>query len=150
MGRKKIDSQVKKARGTYQPVRDVKVNANGNVFSIPDPPEHFTKTESEMWYRVVAYLVEKQRLRIIHLPQIERYCTWCEVYAACMVEVRSEGAVMVYTNDNAGVSAWLKAAKEAQTQMIQFEKAFGLTPSTDSALPQPVDVYDDDDEFRIR
>lgn len=149
MGRKRLSDDEKKRRGTYQPSRSLTAKPGGLLAEIPDPPAHLGKIGAREWYRAAAFLIARQRLTEVGLPQLERYCDAAEIYNTCLEEIRQEGPAITHHNGTIGPNPALKPLKDALAELHHFERAWGLTPAADSALPAPGDELAEPDEFDI-
>lgn len=139
----------KRRRGTFQPSRALTAKPGGYLQDIPEPPAHLGKIGAKEWYRASAFLIERKRLNEIGLIQLERYCVACEIWHACAAAIREEGSVLTHPNGTTGPNPHVKPWKDASAEMRAFERAWGMIPATDAALPTPEDDGPDDDGFDI-
>ena len=149
MGRKRLSDDEKKRRGTYQPSRALTAKPGAALAEIPEPPAILGRIGAKEWYRAAAFLIERKRLNEVGLIQLERYCIAAEVWQNSAAEIQAQGAVITHSNGTQGPNPHVKVLKDASAEMRHFERAWGMIPATDAALPAPSDDDDDFDEFDI-
>ena len=154
-GRKKIPTEVKKARGTLQKCRELDNPMEvAKVSGIPTAPKWLSEIGKEQFNLVVKQLNDLGMLYQVDLKLIESYANLMSLHIESEQELRLKGRIMVYRDDegrpkHSQVVPLQTISKQALDQAIKIAAHFGLTPSSRTKISAPAKLEIKDNEFNF-
>ena len=154
-GRKKIPTEVKKARGTLQKCRELDNPMEvAKVSGLPAAPKWLSKIGKEQYKLVVKQLNDLDMLYQVDLKLIEAYANTMALHIEAEQELRRVGRIMVYKDDegrpkHSQVVPMQTISKQALDQAIKIASHFGLTPSSRTKISAPQSLEIKDNEFNF-
>lgn len=153
-GRKKIPTEIKKARGTLRKGRELENQMSvEKVPNIPIAPAWLSEIGKEQFDIVVQQLNDLNMLYSVDLKLIESYANAISLHIECEQQLRQTGRVQIYRNDegeikHAQIVPLQTVSKQALDQAIKIATHFGLTPSSRTKISAPkVEIKDNEFNF---
>tara|TARA_Y100001963_G_C6724388_1_gene420709 strand:+ start:626 stop:1105 length:480 start_codon:yes stop_codon:yes gene_type:complete len=154
-GRKKIPTEIKKARGTLRKCRELdnpmevaKVNA------LPAAPKWLSKIGKEQFNIVVNQLNNLGMLYEVDLKLIESYANAMALHIESEQQLRKVGRIQVYRDNETGdikhsqITPLQTISKQALESALKIATQFGLTPSSRTKISAPkIEVKDNEFNF---
>ena len=129
-GRKPIPNQLKRLRGTDQPIRMRDELNIEKINKIPVPPKHFNKAARKIYKTVGDTLVSLGILTEIDFPAFVAMCDEYGTYYDLTIELKTVPTRAVMSKESAQVYKRMKAARnEAYEKFYRLSSDFGLTPA---------------------
>ena len=116
---------------------------------LPDPPDTLGEHGQAEWFRAGQQLVTAHRLSRANISLFAIYCGRFDAYAQATALVESDG--LVTTNEKG--STYIAPAVNVQSNVLasieRIAKEFGLTPASESRLPQVAAPVDELEAFKM-
>ena len=154
-GRKKIPTELKKARGTLRKSRELDSPMEvEKVGSIPVAPKWLSSIGKEQFNIVVNQLHNLGMLYEIDLKLIEAYANSMSLHIECEQQLRESGRIMVYRDEEGNpkhsqIVPLQTVSKQALEQALKLAVQFGLTPSARTKISSPQKLEIKDNEFNF-
>tara|TARA_R100000654_G_scaffold21267_1_gene42876 strand:+ start:53 stop:532 length:480 start_codon:yes stop_codon:yes gene_type:complete len=154
-GRKKIPTEIKKARGTLRKSRELDNPMEvAKVSGIPAAPEWLSEIGKEQFNLVVNQLNDLGMLYEVDVKLIEAYSNSMALHIEAEQELRRVGRVMVYRDDegrpkHSQIVPMQTISKQALEQALKIATHFGLTPSSRTKISAPAKLEIKDNEFNF-
>ena len=155
-GRKKIPTELKKARGTLRKSRELDNQMEvKKVDSIPVAPDWLSDIGAEQFDIVVNQLNSLGMLYQIDLKLIEAYANSMALYIECEKQLRINGRIMVYRDEDGNpkhsqIVPLQTVSKQALEQALKLAVQFGITPSSRTKISAPIKSLEiKDNEFNF-
>ena len=154
-GRKKIPTELKKARGTLRKSRELDNPMEvAKVSGVPVAPKWLSEIGKEQYNLVVKQLNDLGMLYQVDLKLIEAYSNSMALHIEAEQELRRVGRVMVYRDDenrpkHSQIVPLQTISKQALDQAIKIASHFGLTPSSRTKISAPAKLEIKDNEFNF-
>tara|TARA_R100000664_G_scaffold24116_2_gene33799 strand:- start:1771 stop:2250 length:480 start_codon:yes stop_codon:yes gene_type:complete len=154
-GRKKIPTELKKARGTLRKSRELDNPMEvEKVCTLPVSPEWLSEIGKEQYDLVVNQLNNIGMLYQVDLKLIEAYANSMALHIEAEQELRRVGRIMVYKDDegrpkHSQIVPMQTISKQALDQAIKIASHFGLTPSSRTKITSPQKLEIKDNEFNF-
>tara|TARA_R100001463_G_scaffold97765_3_gene152281 strand:- start:2904 stop:3383 length:480 start_codon:yes stop_codon:yes gene_type:complete len=153
-GRKKIPTEIKKARGTLRKSRETENQMQvKKIDGLPIAPNWLSEIGREQFDIVVKQLNDLEMLFEIDLQLIVAYSNSMALHIESEQELRRVGRVMVYRNDegqpkHSQIVPLQTVSKQALDQALKIAVQFGLTPSARTKISQPkLEIKDNEFNF---
>ena len=128
-GRKPIPNQLKRLRGTDQPIRMRDELNIEKINKIPVPPKHFNKAARKIYNTVGDTLVSLGILTEIDFPAFVAMCDEYGTYYELTIELKTVPMRAKMSKDAERVYRRIKTARnEAWEKFYKLSSDFGLTP----------------------
>lgn len=136
-GRKKLPTNLKVIRGTFQKCRENKDEPKPDI-RIPKPPDHISRTALVEWGRISAHLEKLGLISDSSMAALAAYCDvyseWVEVNEALEAIAKEEGVAAKYVSKTqAGnyIQNPLIGIKHTCVKLMKdFLVEFGMTPAS--------------------
>ena len=154
-GRKKIPTEIKKARGTLRKSRELDNPMEvAKVSGVPVAPKWLSKIGKEQFNLVVKQLNDLSMLFQVDLKLIESYANLMALHIESEQELRRVGRIMVYKDDegrpkHSQIVPLQTISKQSLDQAIKIAAHFGLTPSSRTKISAPSKLEIKDNEFNF-
>jgi len=154
-GRKKIPTELKKARGTLRKSRELDNPMEvEKVSTLPVSPKWLSEIGKEQYDLVVNQLNNIGMLYQVDLKLIEAYANSMALHIEAEQELRRVGRIMVYKDDegrpkHSQIVPMQTISKQALDQAIKIASHFGLTPSSRTKITSPQKLEIKDNEFNF-
>ena len=154
-GRKKITTEIKKARGTLRKSRELDTPMEvAKVSGLPITPKWLSKIGKEQYELVINQLNDLGMLYQVDLKLIEAYSNSMALHIESEQELRRVGRVMVYRDDenrpkHSQIVPLQTISKQALEQALKIASHFGLTPSSRTKISSPQKLEIKDNEFNF-
>ena len=133
-GRPRKSDDLKALEGTLRADRAMERNVgHGNNIEIPKPPRDLGKFGKDAWKQVMQELYDSNRLRLVYIPIVVRYCVYWERFMFYSMIINKNGSVMAYKNDE-GATTTVQQIPEvameraAADQCAKIERQLGIEP----------------------
>jgi len=131
-GKPQQPSAIAKLKGTYQKCRyeeglDDKMNFIYNT--IPNPPDHLTKTGQKFWIEVLS---QTQKVNgYLSFIDLGVFTVLCEIYEEMVSLQKSTGdLVIIHKNGSESINPRHRHLRELRRQYLEYCREFGFTPSS--------------------
>ena len=154
-GRKKIPTELKKARGTLRKSRELENPMEvDHVSNLPDTPKWLSEIGKEQYELVVKQLQDLNMLYKVDLKLIEAYANSMALHIEAEQSLRVHGRIMVYKDDEGNpkhsqVVPMQTISKQSLEMALKIAQKFGLTPSSRSKISAPQKLEIKDNEFNF-
>jgi len=154
-GRKKIPTEIKKARGTLRKSRELDSQMEvQKVDAIPTAPKWLSPIGEEQFNVVVNQLNSLGMLYEIDLKLIEAYANSMALHIECEQQLRINGRIMVYRDEEGNpkhsqIVPLQTVSKQALDQAVKLAVQFGITPSSRTKISAPQKLEIKDNEFNF-
>ena len=154
-GRKKIPSELKKARGTLRKSRELDNPMEvAKVSGVPNAPKWLSEIGREQYDLVVKQLNDLGMLYQVDLKLIEAYSNSMALHIEAEQQLRKVGRVIIYKDDDGNpkhsqIVPMQTISKQALDQAIKIASHFGLTPSSRTKISAPARLEIKDNEFNF-
>tara|TARA_R100000655_G_scaffold94445_1_gene135865 strand:+ start:81 stop:557 length:477 start_codon:yes stop_codon:yes gene_type:complete len=153
-GRKKIPTEIKKARGTLRKSRELENPMEvKKVEALPVAPKWLSKIGKEQFNIVVNQLSVLGMLYEVDLKLIEAYSNSMALHIESEQELRKVGRIQIYRNDDgdikhAQITPLQTISKQALESALKIATQFGLTPSARTKISAPkLEIKDNEFNF---
>tara|TARA_R100000664_G_scaffold15934_1_gene24630 strand:+ start:948 stop:1424 length:477 start_codon:yes stop_codon:yes gene_type:complete len=153
-GRKKIPTEIKKARGTLRKSRELENPMEvKKVEALPVAPKWLSKIGKEQFDIVVNQLSVLGMLYEVDLKLIEAYSNSMALHIESEQELRKVGRIQIYRNDDgdikhAQITPLQTISKQALESALKIATQFGLTPSARTKISAPkLEIKDNEFNF---
>lgn len=158
-GRKKIPSEIKKAKGTYYPSRELKdemqldavpEEIRDEIKDVKDSQFINTYARDE-WDTQCTHLVQYGIVAHADVTLLITYCNEVGIYYECIDDLKKNG-LKSYKINKAGevyesINPSYNIANKAQAAFTKIGVLFGLTPSARAKIPKPKDNKEEEEMF---
>lgn len=149
-GRKSLPDNLKKIRGTDQPVRmNPDAPAFGLVIKVPAPPKWFSKLAKQIWKDTTNELKAKGILESIGIPILVSYCRSMANYLEAEQELAEIGSRIHEEVGKFGVSLKVhplqKISDSELKKALSIAQEYGITPAAKARIKvsqAPKDAHD--------
>ena len=154
-GRKKIPTELKKARGTLRKSRELDNPMEvAKVSAVPAAPKWLSEIGKEQYDLVVKQLNDLGMLFQVDLKLIEAYSNLMALHIESEQSLRLHGRIMIYKDDEGNpkhsqIVPMQTVSKQALDQAIKIAAHFGLTPSSRTKISAPAKLEIKDNEFNF-
>ena len=154
-GRKKIPTELKKARGTLRKSRELDNPMEvAKVPGVPVAPKWLSEIGKEQYDLVVKQLNDLGMLFQVDLKLIEAYSNAMALHIEAEQALRKTGRIMIYKDDEGNpkhsqIEPMQTVSKQALDQAIKIASHFGLTPSSRTKISAPAKLEIKDNEFNF-
>lgn len=155
-GRKKIPTEIKKARGTLRKCRELENPMQvKKVDGLPVAPKWLSKIGREQFGIVVNQLHSLGMLYEVDIKLIEAYCNSMALHIECEQTLRKTGRIQVYRDSESGeikhsqIVPLQTISKQSLEAAIKIASHFGLTPSSRTRISSPSKLEIKDNEFNF-
>ena len=153
-GRKKIPTEIKKARGTLGKSRELENPMSvKKVDGLPVAPKWLSEIGKEQFDIVVNQLSVLGMLYEVDLKLIEAYSNSMALHIESEQELRKVGRIQIYRNDDgdikhAQITPLQTISKQALESALKIATQFGLTPSARTKISAPkLEIKDNEFNF---
>ena len=154
-GRKKIPTEIKKARGTLRKCRELENTMEvAKVNALPAAPKWLSKIGKEQFNIVVNQLNNLGMLYEVDLKLIESYANAMALHIESEQQLRKVGRIQVYRDNETGdikhsqITPLQTISKQALESALKIATQFGLTPSSRTKISAPkIEVKDNEFNF---
>ena len=144
VGRKKIPTELKKARGTLRKSRELDTPMEVDKISkLPSTPKWLSEIGKEQFELVVKQLNDLDMLYKVDLKLIEAYANSIALHIEAEQSLRTHGRIMVYKDDEGNpkhsqIVPMQTISKQSLESALKIAQNFGLTPSARTKISAPV------------
>ena len=154
-GRKKIPSEIKKARGTLRKCRELENPMEvKKVDALPVAPTWLSAIGQEQFNIVVSQLNVLGMLYEVDLKLIEAYSNAMALHIESEQQLREVGRIQIYRDEDgnpkhAQITPLQTISKQALESALKIATQFGLTPSARTKISAPSNLEIKDNEFNF-
>jgi len=150
-GVQKLPQEIKIARGTLRPCREMENQMQTNKLeAIPTPPKDFDKKAIEVWWISTNALFNIGLLFAEDIQKLEQYCRYCSISLKAKKMLDKQGIVIEEVNQGGHVyhakNKWWSIMLEADKQMIKLSQEFGFSPAARTKISMPGKIDNDMDK----
>ena len=154
-GRKKIPTEIKKARGTLRKCRELENPMQvKKIDGLPQAPKWLSEIGKEQFNIVVNQLNNLGMLYEVDLKLIEAYANSMALHIEAEQQLRESGRIMIYRNEDGDVKhsqivPMQTISKQALESAIKISSLFGLNPAARTKISAPSKLEIKDNEFNF-
>ena len=153
-GRKKIPTEIKKARGTLRKSRELENPMSvKKVDGLPVAPKWLSEIGKEQFDIVVNQLNSLGMLYEVDLKLIEAYSNSMALHIESEQQLRQTGRIQLYRDEDgnpkhAQITPLQTISKQALEAALKIATQFGLTPSSRTKISVPkLEIKDNEFNF---